>query len=292
MSGTGMHSGIGRALALVAARPWRTVAAVVAVGLSLSLPLLLGNLAWSMAPLARGLAAVSEATVFAAPGTSSNELKTLQSRLAETPGVQSVASLSREAALAELGSRADLAGALADLKVNPLPDAFIVQLAGAPPAQEAAVATIRKLARVDAVQHDAAWARKLAAVSRTAKASAVVLGGLVLLLAVGVALGTVWRMTAIDARERRILDLLGAPPALVPAGGAWLGALILGAGALVGAGLTMLVVALSAPLVQEIGAAYGTDWTLPPAPTPWLAGWFVGAATIGAVVGRLRARQR
>lgn len=277
-----------RALALLVARPWRTLSAVMLIALALALPLLAATLAWSLQPLAPRLAPVGVATVFAAPGTSTEELRTLQSRLAAVAGVVDVAPLPRDAALADLTQRSGLP--LADLRSNPLPDAFTLRLSGLPAAQDAAVTAARALPRVDGVQHDGNWVRRLASGGRAVATAAAALGGLALAVSVALAVAVLRRLTRVDPHEREVLSLLGAAPRLVGRAAGWQGLLAAGIGALLAAGLVALAMRVAAPLAAEVAAVFGTTAGLSLLPLPWLAAVVGVTAMLGGLIGRWSAR--
>lgn len=283
---------LGAALRAMAQRPLATLLALLHAALALWLPLALASLAQPLLAAWQRLDAPAQAVVFVAPGAGSSEIAALRAKLAEQAYVATATHVPRDAALAELARRAP-GGALPELKVNPLPDAIVVDFGrGTPPdAADAAVAAMRKLARVDSVQFNGAWYRRWTAAATLGRSIAAGVAALLMLLAVAAVAAAARVPRPVGRDELALLRLVGASAAYRRRSFVYAGALIgLGAGTLAIAGLAAALFG-AGPLLATQASVLGLDpgWTLPGAPA--LAAVVIGATLVGSVAGSLAGRQ-
>ncbi len=255
--------------------------------LVLALLLLLATLSAASWPALSRLQVGPEATVFAARTASARDLADLQARLEQSPGVASVRLFSREDALAALLERSPATGVLPELNPNLLPDALIVRFAAGVAADQidAAVAGFRRLPRVDAVQADTDWYRKLMALARAAAWVGGAVSGAATLLVVLILVGAIRLQVAASTAEIRTLRLVGANRRFMVRPYACLGAATLLLAALLAIGVVWVVLQAIGPAVRELAQAYGAPFSVPMLPVPWLAGATLGAAAIGGLIG-------
>ncbi|HEX7155913.1 MAG TPA: permease-like cell division protein FtsX, partial [Burkholderiaceae bacterium] len=251
----------GEALRLIGGRPGAWVGIVGSTGALLAALSLAALAAWNLQPLASGWLLGPEATVFMAPGASSADVAAIRDRLQHLARVGGVRFVARDAALAEIARRAPVAGAaLADIKENPLPDAFVVSFeAGADPdAIDSAMAGIRRSGSVDSVQLDLGWYRKLLALAG--------LGRRVALLGAGVAatavMGWLWisatTWVRIDPADARLLWLLGAHDRAIRRPSIYAGFLSAAAAAAAALALDWAALRWLEPAVVELAHRYST----------------------------------
>lgn len=276
--------GWARALRLLAERPGVALGAVACAAVALTVPLLGLTLAQMLAPHAGRLPA-AEATAFLAPGATGAELKALAARIESTPGVAAVRTITREAALAELQKRTG--GALAELKSNPLPDVLVAEFAAgtAPETVEAAVASMRKLSRVESVAADLDWYRKFRALTHAVYAVAATIGGAMLLLVLAIVLAATRMLASASETELRVLHLVGADTAFVRRPFVYAGALVLALASALSLALLALAHWAIDPALAEVGRAYGVALALPWPSWPVALGYLAGAALTGGAVG-------
>jgi cell division transport system permease protein len=195
--------------------------------------------------------------------------------------------VSRESALAELARRSGLSGPLGELKANPLPDVLVVTLAnGTPPATiDATAATIRKLPRVDIVQLDSAWFRKLAAIGRTGLIAGSFVGGILLLLVALILIGAVRLLASASSDETRLLRLVGADEGFVSRPYVYIGGLTLMFSAVLAIGAVALILWALNPELTELARLYAAQFGLPMLPIPVLVGAVVIALLVGLFLG-------
>lgn len=278
------------ALRRLARQPAVALAAWLVCTIAVALPLAAGSLAWSLQDTWTRLNAPAQAIVFASSGTSSADITTLRERVQAQPGVSAANHVPRDAALAELTRRAG-PGALPDLRGNPLPDAIVATLARGLSAEaaEATAAALRKLAKVDAVQFDAAGYRQWSGLVRAATALAATAAVALLLLAVG-ALTLLPRLFArTDADEARALSVAGADARFIRRPAAYAGALLGGVSAASAVGAVAAGVGWLVPRVAELGFADAVSPGL--APWPLLGAAVVFAAILGGSAGSEAARR-
>jgi cell division transport system permease protein len=236
-----------------------------------------------------------EASVLLAAHAPAAETEALRNSLEQLGTVASARFLSRDAALADLAARTPSdREAIDQLAVNPLPDAIVVTFRpwAAPDAIESTAAAIRKMPRVDAVELDVGWYRKVRALLRLVVPGAGFLGAAFLVHAVGWMLVAVTLSAPIDSGRVQLLWLLGADDRMIRRTPVAAGALT----ALVAAAVALLVTRAGwvwldselASIARLYAAQVRLRW---PAPS-WVAG-FLGVATLaGALIGSVRARAR
>lgn len=284
-----------RALRLMAQRPGTVLLAVIPCAAALTLPLLAATVAVGVRAAVAGVPIGPELSVFIAPAAAAQDVKALQSRVEAVQGVSRVRHIPREAALAELAERAALGPPLRELKANPLPDVLIVALApGTPPAAvDAAAEAIRKLPRVDSVQFDAAWYRKLAQIGRIAGIGGTIVGGILLVLVAAVVIGAVRLLAAASRKEIRVLRMVGADESFIARPYAYTGGATLLLAAALAVGAAAAALGLLNPELTELSRLYGrAGFAVPMLTPPILAGFLVGALLCGLVLGSLGVRRQ
>lgn len=283
----------GEALRLIGGRPAAWVGIVGSTGALLA-ALTLGALAaWNLQPLAARMLFGPEATVFMAPGATGADVAAVRDRLQQLAHVGSVRFIARDAALAEIAHRAPVAGAaLADIKENPLPDAFVVSFepGSDPDAIETAIFAVRRAAAVDGVQLDLGWYRKLLAlvgVGRRIALMAAAVGAVAVAGWLWIA-ATTW--VRIDPSDARLLWLLGADDRAIRRPSIYAGFLSAVAAASTALALDWAALRWLEPAVVELVHRYpgAETWRLE-TPLPWAAGAFVlGMGWVGAAAAFLR----
>ena len=229
-------------LARLARSPFATALNVVAIGVALALPLgaycVLGNLA-----LVSGRVSVDpQLSIFLARDAGKADIAAVEARLKGAQGVRAVRFVSRDAALAELSRSARMDEAIAGLRHNPLPDAFVVTLSSSDTAlADGLEHEFRSLPKVDRVLADAAWVRRLDALLRLGRTAVVVLSVLLGLSLVAVTFNTIRLQILTQRDEIELCRLIGATHAYIRRPFFYLGSLL----GLLG-GLAALAIVLAA----------------------------------------------
>jgi cell division transport system permease protein len=281
------------ALSLIGRRPAAWAAAVVIAGLALGTVALVSVVGWSLRPQLDHSSLAPEATVVLASGASAADTDALRSTLSLLPAVAAARFVPRDVALAQIASRTPAdRDAIGQLAANPLPDVIVLSFrANASPAEiESTAAVIKKMARVDGVELDLGWYRKLWAAVGIGAVGLLALAGALLVHAAGWLAVAVAVSGPIDPRQAELLWLLGADDRAVRRA------------AVAAAALTALAVAVIALVVARagwqwldrelisLGQVYPGSPRLQWPPPSWLAGLVGGAVVAGILIGSFRAR--
>lgn len=189
---------------------------VLVVGIMLSLPATLYVLVDNLRAASRQISTAPQISAFMALDASRAEVAQIESRLKQSPRVARYRFMPREQALQQLRQSSGLADVIDSLPQNPLPDAFIIESkdSGAA-ALESLSADIRQWPRVAHVQLDAAWARRLDAVLRTARLLAIALGCAFSVALVAVTFNTIRLQVLTQREELEVTRLIGATAAFM-----------------------------------------------------------------------------
>lgn len=250
-------------LGRLAARPWATALTVLVLGFALALPMLFFLVFDNARELSGGLREAREITAFLKPALDTKAASALSSELRKRADVADVLVRTPEQGLADFRQLSGFGEALDVLPENPLPTVLVVtpRMQGDlenPPL----VADLKTDARVDLVQYDAAWRRKLSDILHFGERIVAVIAAL-LALATLLVIGNTVRMD-IQARSEEIsvMQLIGASNGFVRRpflyAGLWYG-LLGGVLALVIVGVVEL--ALAGPLAQLLDS-YGNRFAL------------------------------
>ena len=273
---------------------------VLVIAMALVLPLAGMTLLENLRPVSRELAVDPEMTVFLATDFPQDQAVALSTQLAnsaKSAGVEiKLEFISREKALATLKERAGLNDIVATLGNNPLPDAYVVRLAKPQDAKSAAnieklAESFKRVAGVEAVQLDAAWVKRLAALFQL---GAVVLWLLAATLA-GVVLSVVFntiRLQVINQSEEiSVSRLLGATDAFVSRPFYYAGGMLgLAAGSIALAGVFGILSLLNTP-IRELATLYGSAFQLEPLNLTTSALLLVASMMLGVIGAMLSVRR-
>jgi cell division transport system permease protein len=198
--------------------------------------------------------------------------------------------------LATLKERAGLNDIVTTLGNNPLPDAYVVRLAKPQDAKSAGnieklAASFKRVAGVEAVQLDAAWVKRLAALFQL---GAVLLWLLAATLA-GVVLSVVFntiRLQVINQSEEiSVSRLLGATDAFISRPFYYAGGMLgLAAGSLALAGVFAILALLNTP-IRELATLYGSVFQLEPLNVTTSALLLVTSMMLGVIGAMLSVRR-
>ena len=261
---TGQHRESFRAsLGRLVARPWSTALTVLVMGIALALPLLLFVLLDNARALSGGLREAREFTVFLKTGEATDSTRQFADALGRRADVLSVTLRTPEQGLAEFRQLSGFAEALDVLEDNPLPNVLVVvpRLEGSvtePPL----LAELKADPRVDMVQYDAEWRKRLSAIlgfGERAMLAMMALLGLATLLVVG---NTVRMDIQARAEEIAVVQLMGASDGFVRRpflyAGFWYGVL---GGVLAVLAVAMVELSVRAPLLDLL-ASYQNRFSL------------------------------
>ncbi len=274
---------------------------VLVIALALVLPLAGLTLLENLRPVSRDLAVEPEISVFLSTDAGRERAKAI------APDIKAAAQrhavpvklefIDRDQALTSLKARAGLSDVVAALGSNPLPDAYVVRIAGsetpASPARiEQLAADLQKLPGIETVQLDSTWVKRLAALLQLATTVLALLAATLCGVVLAVVFNTIRLQILTRQEEISVARLVGATDAYVSRPFYYLGALLgLCAGALallaVGGGLM-----LANTSVGELARLYGSNFLLAPldpASTVALLGASMALGVTGAMLSVRRA---
>lgn len=254
-----LHGALGK----LAAQRTASLLNVLVIGIALSLPaggyVALGNLQG----VATRFSLEPQLSLFLDSGARPGEREALEKRIKSDPRISGVRFVSRDEALAELRKTEGIAEVVSALNQNPLPDAFIVKLRALPADQlEALAAELGKLAGVNHVQADSAWARRLSALISVGRLTIALLAALLATGLVAVTFNTIRLQVLTQREEIEVARLLGATDGFIRRPFYYLGALqglaggVLGL-AILGGGLALLNLG-----VRALSESYGSNFQL------------------------------
>ena len=255
-------------LARLLHQPVASALNVIVMGIALSLPagfyLGLNNLQ----AFSRQLSSDPQVSIFMAVDAGTADVAAVEQRLKSNPDIGRVEFISRDQALARLKRSAGLSDVLANLGRNPLPDAFVVTARSNDPATlEALHNQAVKWAKVEHVQLDAEWARRLDAALNVGRALVTLLAILLAVALVAVTFNTIRLQILTRRDEIEVSKLIGATNPFIRRPFLYFGALQglaggLAAWAIVAVGVLVLNIQL-ADLSGLYGALFKLEWPGP-----------------------------
>jgi cell division transport system permease protein len=276
------------ALRRLAATPLNTLLSLLATGIALALPaggqMLLSN----ALQLAKNAAPAPQISLFMALDASRAAANEIGARLEKYPGVRQVRFVPREDTLARMKSAEGLGDVIEVLTKNPFPDAFVIDPQDdAPAAMEALAQELKKWPRVEHVQLDSAWVRRLDALLRLGRTAVLLLALLLGVGLVAIAFNTIRLQVLTQRAEIEVSRLLGATDNYIRRPFYYFGALqgLLG-GAVAWCIVRLATAWLSGP-IGELGRLYSVDFALRPlsgADTLVILGLAAGLGWAGAAL--------
>lgn len=251
------------ALRRLAATPLNTLLGALVLGIALALPaggeMLLAN----FQRLAQRIAATPQISVFMTLDATKKEVAEVESRLRKHPQTKRLTYVPREETLRRLKESEGLGEVIESLPRNPFPDAFVVLPAGeAPELLEAMRAEFAQYPRVEHVQLDSAWVRKLDALLRLARLTVMLLAIVLGVALVAITFNTIRLQVLTQEAEIEVSRLLGATDAFIRRPFYYFGALQGLAGGLVAWLVVFLATLLLRGPVADLAALYGIAFSL------------------------------
>ncbi len=255
--------GMGSAIRRLVRNPLSTLTSVIVIGATVSLPLV-GIVA--VRALDR---VIGEATghpvlnVFMALDAGRADLARVESLAKSAAGVSGVRYVSKEAALDRLKGVEGLGEAIATLRANPLPDAFVIELeVGRASDGDRVAAILKKTDRVAYVQWDDALHRRADTVLGIGRILLAAFGGLLGVALIAVTFNTV-RLQIFGAVEEVALSrLVGATDTYIRRPFCYYGLLLGSIGGAAGLGLAAIVIKVLWEQVSQLALEFGTGFKL------------------------------
>lgn len=264
MSFIGQHyRALARAVTRLAGQPANSILGALVIGTALALPaggqLLLSN----FLGLARGITGTPQISLFMSLEASEAEVAEVGARLKAHRDAASVIHVPREAALKRLRASDGLAEVLESLPRNPFPDAFIVSPASDDPALFARLEQeFGQLPKVEHVQLDSAWVKRLHALFAMGRSAVMLLAALLGTALVVVTFNTIRLQILTQREEIGVSRLLGASDGFIRRPFYYYAALQGALGGLFAWGIVAAAVAVLADPATELAAAYDVGFAL------------------------------
>ena len=191
--------------------PVNSLLSMLAIGVALALPaggqMLLAN----ALHMAGTTSAVPQISVFMAATAERRAATEIESRLGKYGGVKHVLLLPKEETLARLKTNAGLRDVIEALPANPFPDALVVTPADErPEAMEKLAAEFRQWPKVEHVQLDSAWVRRLDALLKLGRTAVILLGTLLGTGLIAISFSIIRMQVLTHRAEIEVSQLLGA----------------------------------------------------------------------------------
>lgn len=270
--------------------PGSFVLNVLVVAIALALPFAGFTLLENIRPVSEQLAVEPEVSIFLAMDLPRERAINLapQIRRAVEQGKHTakLEFIARETALDRLKDRSGLSEALNTLGDNPLPDSYVLKLAGFQNASDAAridaiAKRLQELPGVEYVQVDSAWVKRLAALLNVMRLVLLFLAATLGVVVIAVVFNTIRLQVMTQHEEIAVSRLVGATDAFICRPFYYTGALL----GLFAGTLALATVALALqPLNSAIGdfaRLYGSEFRLAPLGVVPTAVLLAGSAWLG-----------
>lgn len=252
------------------------------IGVAVALPLALYVVLANVQNLARDNAPLPQVSLFLKTDAQAADTKDIEARLRKHEGVAKFRFIARDQALAELKTRTGLADIIGSLNRNPLPDGFVVD------AKENSVTALERLRddfkawpKVEHVQLDSAWARRLDAALQLGRRVVLALGALLAFALVAVTFNTIRLQILTQRAEIEVAKLIGATNPFIRRPFLYFGAVM----GLAGGAIGWLIVWGGLRLLNErlagLGELYGANLKLHHLSLPDTLSLCVFAAALG-----------
>lgn len=289
---------LGAALSTVRKAPGSFLFNVLVVAVALALPFAGITLLDNVRPMSEQLSVDPEVSLFVQPEATREEAQALGPQLRQIidDNKASITFIPREKALDDLKARSGLSAALDTLGDNPLPDSYVMKLAGSSSAADTAridavVEQLQQLPHVDTVQVDSAWVKRLAALLGVLRLVLLLLAVTLGVVVIAVVFNTIRLQVLTQREEIAVSKLLGATDNFIHRPFYYTGALLgLCAGAVALGGVALALQPLNAA-IAEFARLYASEFQLAPLSAPEVAGLLAISAGLG-LIGAMLSVQR
>jgi cell division transport system permease protein len=259
----GHYDTLRESLLRLAQQPFATLLNVLVIGIAMSLPAGFYIGLNNVQAFSRQLSSDPQISVFMAMDAGATEIAGVEQRLRNHPDVGRFEFVPKERALERLKRSAGLADVLSDLGRNPLPDAFVITARNNDPAiLESLRSEAVKWSRVEHVQLDAEWARRLDAALGVGRLLVSLLGALLAMALVAITFNTIRLQILTRRDEIEVSKLIGATNPFIRRPFLYLGTLQGLAGGLA-AWLIVTLAGMALDLqLTDLATLYGTSFAL------------------------------
>ena len=259
---TQQRAAFGLALSRLASTPTTSLLAAISMGVALSLPAGGYLLLSSLQQLGQGSSATPQISVFMALDADEKASTRVGEQLKAHPAIGDVQFISREATQERLRD-AGLAQVIDSLPKNPFPDTFVLTPRDtAPEALENLRVELAKLPRVEHVQLDSAWAKRLSVLLNLGRTAVGLLAALFGVGLVALVFNTIRLQVLTKREEIEVSMLLGATDTYIGRPFYYFGALQGLLGGVVACAIVYGGIALLQARVAELAELYRMGFSL------------------------------
>ena len=260
---------LGAALSTLRKAPGSFLFNVLVIAVALTLPFAGITLLENVRPMSEQLSVDPEVSLFVKPDATREEAQSIAPQLRQIleGSNATITFIPRERALEDLKARSGLSDALDTLGDNPLPDSYVMKLAGSSNTADAAridavVEQLHQLPHVDTVQVDSAWVKRLAALMGVLRLGLLLLAVTLGVVVIAVVFNTIRLQVLTQREEIAVSKLLGATDNFIHRPFYYTGALFgLCAGALALGGVALALQPLNAA-IAEFARLYASEFQL------------------------------
>ena len=250
-------------LARLARTPLASLLNIGVVGIALALPLAFYVILSNLQGLAQDKTPTPQISVFLALDAQTADAREIENRLKKHVAVAKVRFVPRDLALSELKARSGLSDVIASLGRNPLPDGFVVDAReNTSPALEKLRDEFKAWPKVEHVQLDSAWAKRLEATLQLGRLIVLVLAGLLAFALVSVTFNTIRLQILTQRAEIEVAKLIGATNPFIRRPFLYYGAVLGLAGGVTGWGIVWGGLWLLNDRLGSLTQLYGTSYAL------------------------------
>ena len=271
---------------------------VLVVAIALALPFAGLTMLENVRPMSQQVSVEPEISLFTSLEASREQSLALESQVRAILGSHAgqVSFVPREQALEALRDNGGLKDVLETLGENPLPDSYVVKLAGFNTAADAGavdeLATkLRALPGVDTVQVDSAWVKRLAALMGILRTALLLLAVTLGTVVVAVVFNTIRLQVLTQRDEIAVSRLLGATDNFIHRPFYYTGALLGLAAGTVALGAVALSLRPLNGAIAEFARLYASEFQLAPLGVAGIAALLAVSATLG-LLGAMLSVQR
>lgn len=260
---TAHRNAMRRAFAQLRGQPLGTLLSLTVLGCALAIPLALHSALASVKAATFRIGTDAEVNVFLAVQATVEEAGKVRAMLAGLPDVANARLVTKDAALADLKKRPQLADLVSSLDGNPLPHAVILKPVSSDPAtldriREAAA----KLPGIDRVSADFEWVRKLRRIVALGEA-VILIAALLLSTAVVLVIGNTIRLEVLTRRDEiAVSTLIGASTSFVRRPFLYFGFLAGALSALLGWAIAVAGILWSNTHLSALAGEYGFQFSI------------------------------
>ncbi|MSQ58782.1 MAG: FtsX-like permease family protein [Betaproteobacteria bacterium] len=266
-------------------RPVVAILNASVIGIALSLPAVLYVILDNLQGTSRQMSREPQLSVFMAMDAAQSDVAKTNQALEKLGDAGSFHFVPKDKALEELKAGSNLGDVLGELGENPLPDAFVITAKDHnPKTLERIRLAVSAWPKVQHVQADAEWARKLYAVLRVGKALVAVLALLLSGAVIAVTFNTIRLQILTRQEEIEVTRLIGATHGYILRPFLYAGAVQGLAGAVVACLLVLLIAAWLNYHLSDLAVFYSGQFQLKGL-SVWDAGSLLVAASLLGLLG-------